>query len=277
MNKYIVLLRLNKPIGILLLLWPTLWALWLVSYGVPDFKIMGIFIFGVIIMRSAGCVMNDILDRKFDKYVTRTRDRPITSGQISVLTASLIFTGLMLIAFNLVLLLNALTILLAFLGALFVCIYPLLKRITHLPQFGLGITFSWGVPMAFAAVIGHLPIEGWWVFLAAAVWTLMYDTLYAMVDRQDDLLIGVRSTAILFGRFDRLIIFLLQILIILLFVKMGTVFALKKFYFFSIVIVAGFFLYQQKLIYHRVPAACFKAFLNNHWVGLIVFLGIVFS
>jgi len=277
MNKYFALLRLNKPIGILLLLWPTLWALWLASQGTPSIKILSIFITGVVLLRSAGCIINDIFDRKIDCKVKRTRDRPITSGQISVFTASIIFIILMSMAFILVLFLNQLTIKLACIGAIFTIIYPLLKRFTNLPQLGLGITFSLGIPMAFSAVTNQLPNNMWWIFVTAFVWTIMYDTLYAMVDREDDLLIGVRSTAILFGKYDRAIIFLLQTIIILLLIKIGLVFKLKYIYFYLLPVTSGLFIYQQWLIRARLPANCFKAFLNNNWVGLILFLGIIFS
>ncbi|MDX1900514.1 MAG: 4-hydroxybenzoate octaprenyltransferase [Gammaproteobacteria bacterium] len=275
MGNYIALLRLNKPIGILLLLWPTLWALWLAACGMPDLKILLIFVFGVIVMRSAGCVINDIADRDFDRYVMRTQERPITSGKIALREAYLIFLLLVSLAFGLVSMLNYLTMALACVGIIFVMVYPLLKRVTHLPQLGLGVTFSWGIPMAFSAVNGYLETGTGWLFLTAVVWTLMYDTLYAMTDRQDDIKIGLHSTAILFGRYDRLVIFLLQSLVLALLFYCGIIFQLGKFYSAMLILVATLFFYQQYLIRERDPLNCFRAFLNNNWVGLIIFLGIV--
>ncbi len=277
LKQYSLLMRLNKPIGIFLVLWPTLWALWLAGAGKPNLTVVVIFILGCILMRSAGCVINDIADRKFDGFVARTRDRPLAAARVSVRSAFYLFLGLLFCAFILVLFLNKLTILLAFVGALLAAGYPFLKRVTHLPQLGLGIAFSWGVPMAFAAVTGAVASQGWSVFFAALLWPVMYDTMYAMVDRADDLKIGVKSTAILFGKADRCMIGVLQIFFLLLLCVVGKVFQLNVFYYLSLVGAGALFVYQQVLIKNALPKNCFKAFLNNNWVGCIIFLGIVLS
>lgn len=275
LKQYVLLMRLDKPIGIFLVLWPTLWALWLAGSGKPPVAIVLIFILGCIVMRSAGCVINDIADRQFDKFVARTRHRPLAASKISVCSASYLFLSLMLCGFVLVLFLNKLTIELAFIGAVLAIIYPFLKRITHLPQIGLGLAFAWGVPMAFAAVTGEVTSEAWLLFSAAVVWPVMYDTLYAMVDRIDDVKIGVKSTAILFGKADRLMVGMLQILCLILLCKIGKDFRLNGFYYFGLFDAAILFIYQQILIKDRLPKNCFAAFLNNNWVGCVIFLGIV--
>lgn len=276
-KQYALLMRLDKPIGIFLVLWPTLWALWLASAGKPNVVVVLIFILGSILMRSAGCVINDIADRRFDGFVTRTRDRPLVAAKISVRAAFVLFFSLMLCAFLLVLLLNQLTILLALMGAVLAVGYPFLKRVTHCPQVGLGVAFSWGVPMAFATLTGTIPIQGWLLFFTAFLWPIMYDTLYAMVDRPDDLRISIKSTAILFGKADKWIIGLLQSFFLLLLYLVGYFFQLNLFYYLSLVGAAFLFIYQQVLIKDRLPANCFKAFLNNHWVGCVIFVGIVLS
>lgn len=276
-KQYVFLMRLHKPIGIFLLLWPTLWALWLAGLGHPNPFIVMIFILGVIVMRSAGCVINDVADRQVDQFVTRTRLRPLAAGKVSLHEALILFLVLMLIALALVLFLNSFTILLAFVGAFLASIYPLLKRVTHLPQLGLGIAFAWGVPMAFAAENNVITANDWQVFLTAAVWPFMYDTLYAMTDRDDDLKIGVKSTAILFGRWDKFIVGLLQVILILLFIQMGYLFKLKWHYYVAVFAAGLLFCYQQWLIKDRDGNACFKAFLNNNWVGMIIFIGILLS
>jgi 4-hydroxybenzoate polyprenyltransferase len=276
-KNYFKLMRFHKPIGIFLLLWPTLWALWLAGNGEPNMFIVFIFVLGVIIMRAAGCIINDIADKKFDLHVKRTQDRPLTSGKITILEAWALFVFLMMLALMLVLLLNPLTIALAFIGALLAMIYPLLKRITHLPQLGLGIAFAWSVPMAFAAQLDEIPSKSWLIFLAAALWPVIYDTMYAMVDREDDLNIGVKSTAILFGKYDRHIIGLLQFIWWVLLIAIGSVFQLNYFYYISVIAAGFLMIYQQKCIYRREPESCFKAFLNNHWIGLIIFAGIIAS
>lgn len=273
-KQYIYLMRLNKPIGILLLLWPTLWALWLASNGKPNIPIVIIFILGVILMRSAGCVINDYADRNFDRHVLRTRERPLATGKITGKEAWILFSILMACAFLLVLLLNPLTILLAFVGALLTMIYPFMKRFTNLPQVGLSLAYSWGVPMAFAAETNTVPLAAWMLFFTAIVWPVIFDTFYAMVDRDDDVKIGIKSTAILFGKNDKLMIGALQMLFLLSLIMVGYIFNLNAFYFLSLLIAALLFLYQQILIKNRDREQCFKAFLNNHWVGLVIFLGI---
>lgn len=272
LRPYFQLMRFHKPIGILLLLWPTLWALWFARQGQPDWRIVSIFVLGVILMRAAGCIINDVADRHIDKHVARTADRPLTTGKISVRAAMSLFCLLMLAAFLLVLLLNKLTIQLAFAAAFFAIIYPFLKRITHLPQVGLGMAFAWSVPMAFAAETAHVPWSAWELFLAAMIWPVMYDTIYALTDRADDLKIGVKSTAILFGRYDYLAIGCLQILFILLMAHVGRLFHMRHVYFGGLCVAIGLFGYQHYLLRKR---HYFKAFLNNQWVGMIIFLGIL--
>lgn len=277
LKNYAYLVRLHKPIGILLLLWPTLWALWLASRGSPSPKLLFIFITGVIIMRSAGCIVNDFADRHVDGHVERTRHRPLATGQVSVREALMLAALLGAMAFILVLACNTFTILLAFVGAALAIIYPFLKRITHLPQLGLGLAFSWGVPMAFAATNGRVGLSAWLLFSTCVLWPVIYDTLYAMVDRNDDLTIGVKSTAILFNEMDKLIIALLQCLFVIAMVMVGLMFNLHLIYYVSLIVVAILFIYQQWLIKDRTPMLCFKAFLNNNWVGFVIFLGIVLS
>jgi 4-hydroxybenzoate polyprenyltransferase len=275
--QYIYLMRLNKPIGILLLLWPALWALWLASSGFPDKKILFIFIAGVILMRSAGCIFNDFADRKFDLHVSRTRERPLASGKVKPYEALLLAGFIALLAFLLVLYCNQLTISLACIGALLTMIYPFLKRMTHLPQLGLGAAFAFSIPMAFAAVTEHISFEAWWLFAAALIWPVIYDTMYAMVDRFDDMKIGVKSTAILFAQKDKWMIAILQILFLIMMIITGKLFQLNWIYYCSLFGAGLLFLYQQFLIKDRDPQACFKAFLNNNWVGLLIFCGIVLA
>jgi len=273
--QYIYLMRLDKPIGILLLLWPALWALWLASNGFPDTKILFIFIAGVILMRSAGCIVNDFADRKFDSHVSRTRERLLASGKVKPHEALLLAGIIALLAFLLVLNCNQLTIKLAFIGALLTVIYPFLKRITHLPQLGLGVAFAFSIPMAFAAVTERISFEAWWLFVAALIWPVIYDTMYAMVDRFDDMKIGVKSTAILFAQKDKLMIATLQIIFLMMMIITGKLFQLRWIYYCSLFCAGLLFLYQQFLIKNRDPHACFKAFLNNNWVGLLIFCGIL--
>ncbi|MEO8402279.1 MAG: 4-hydroxybenzoate octaprenyltransferase, partial [Gammaproteobacteria bacterium] len=258
-------------------LWPTLWALWLASAGKPNLLIVSIFVVGVIVMRSAGCIINDFADREIDKHVERTRDRPLTSGLVTTTEALILFFILITLAFILILFLNHFTILLAFAGLFFAVTYPFLKRVTHLPQIGLGLAYAWGVPMAFAAENNSITPAGWEVFAAALLWPVMYDTLYAMVDRSDDLKIGVKSTAILFAHYDRFMIAILQIIFLILLVHIGFLFKLTEIYFLGLFFAGLLFVYQQWLIRSRDPKACFKAFLNNNWVGLIIFFGVVFA
>lgn len=270
---YLQLMRLHKPIGILLLLWPTLWGLWLAAEGIPDLLVAFVFVAGVILMRSAGCVINDYADREIDLHVKRTRDRPLTSGRVSTREALLLFAGLALVAFALVLLLNPLTIMLSFVGAFLAASYPFMKRFTHLPQAYLGIAFGWAVPMTFAAQTGELDPRLWWVFGATVVWAVSYDTMYAMVDRDDDLKIGVKSTAVLFGKYDRLIIGLLQLVLIGMLYHIGTLFGLGLYYQLGVLAAALMSFYHQWLIRERDRQNCFKAFLHNNWLGAAVFAG----
>jgi len=273
--QYGLLVRLNKPIGILLLLWPTLWALWLSSEGQPDPLVLFVFISGVVLMRSAGCAINDFADRDFDAHVKRTQLRPLAQGRISHKEAVMVFVVLSLIAFVLVCLMNALTIALSFGGAVLAASYPFMKRYTHLPQMVLGVAFGWGVPMVYAAQTGSVPIIAWILFALTVLWTVAYDTQYAMVDRDDDVKIGIKSTAILFDRYDRLIIGLLHFSVILGFLLIGWRYQLSMPYFIGVIVATGFAIYQQFLIRHRQPSSCFKAFLNNNWFGLAIFAGIV--
>lgn len=275
MKNYCYLMRLDKPIGIFLLLWPSLWALWLAGNGRPSWHIVWIFVLGVVLMRSAGCVINDIADRHVDKYVKRTAERPLTANKISLRSAILIFVGLLLSAGGLVLLLNPFTQMLAIIGALLTVVYPFLKRVTHLPQLGLGVAFAWSVPMAFAAEMNHIPSEAWFLFATAILWPIIFDTIYAMVDRQDDIKINVKSSAILFGKYDRWIIGLLQAVFLFLMVSVGYAFHLSWQYKLGLFMAAALFVYQQLLM--RDSTKYFAAFLNNQWVGFVIFCGIVAS
>jgi len=275
LRQYALLMRLHKPIGIFLLLWPTLWALWIAGEGRPDPLVLVVFVLGTALMRSAGCVINDYADRDFDRHVARTRERPITAGRVGSREALLLFVVLALAAFALVLLLNWLTVMLSFAAAALAAIYPFTKRYTHLPQVVLGVAFAWAVPMAFAAQTGEVGRLAWLLFLAPVLWAVAYDTMYAMVDREDDLKIGIKSTAILFGDLDRLIIGLIQFTLLLDLWLVGRQAELGLFYLLGLAVAAGLSVYQQWLIRRREPQACFRAFLNNNWLGLAVFLGIV--
>ena len=277
MNAYFRLMRLNKPIGIYLLLWPTYWALFLSAGGWPDIDLLIIFTFGVIITRSAGCVINDYADREIDKHIARTRDRPITTGEISPKAALLLFFALGLAAFALVLLTNTLTIKISFIALALAILYPFTKRWTNLPQLILGLAFAMSVPMAFSAQTGAVPASAGWIFLATVLWTLIYDTLYAMADRDEDLKIGVKSTAILFAKYDQIFITLLQVLLMIVFIKIGNLFNLGTFFDISLIIILLFMIYHQFLIKKRQKMDYFKAFINNHFIGMIVFFGIFLS
>ncbi|OAT77550.1 4-hydroxybenzoate polyprenyltransferase [Mangrovibacter phragmitis] len=268
------LMRTDKPIGALLLLWPTLWALWLATPGIPPVTILLVFIAGVWLMRAAGCVVNDFADRKFDGHVKRTARRPLPSGDVTEREAITLFGVLVLLSFLLVLTLNTMTILLSVAGLALAWIYPFMKRYTHLPQVVLGAAFGWSIPMAFSAVSEQLPLSCWLLFLANILWAVAYDTQYAMVDRDDDLKIGVKSTAILFGRYDKLIIGILQVAVLALLVLVGWLNHLSGAFYWSLLLAAGLFSYQQKLIAGRDRDACFKAFMNNNYVGLVLFLGL---
>lgn len=274
LRSYAILMRLHKPIGSLLLLWPTLWSLWLAAKGLPSLKNLVIFTLGVFVMRSAGCVINDFADRKIDGRVKRTQDRPLATGAIAGSEALMLFVFLCLLAFALVLQTNLLTIQLSVGGVLLAFCYPFMKRYTHLPQVVLGAAFAWGIPMAYAAETGEIPSSIWLVYVAVVLWTLVYDTFYAMVDRDDDLKIGVKSTAILFGEQDRFITAMLQVITLYTLFLMGKRFGLGDYYHVGLVAVALLFVYQQWLIRYRARESCFRAFLNNNWVGFVVFLGI---
>jgi 4-hydroxybenzoate polyprenyltransferase len=275
LRDYALLMRLNRPIGIFLLLWPALWALLIAGDGQPPPAIVLIFIVGVILMRSAGCVINDFADRKIDRHVARTRNRPLTTGRVSPGEAKLLFSLLSLAAFALVLLLNPLTILLSVVGALLALAYPFMKRVTHLPQVFLGAAFGWAVPMAFAAVTNSVPPLAWLMFTTTVLWATVYDTMYAMVDRDDDIVLGVKSTAILFGDADRQIIGVLQLLLLVCLVMIGHQAGLGWYYYGSLVAAALLALYQQGLIRYREREGCFRAFLNNNWFGAVIFTGIL--
>ncbi|MEH3775930.1 4-hydroxybenzoate octaprenyltransferase [Enterobacter asburiae] len=271
------LMRTDKPIGALLLLWPTLWALWLATPGVPPLWILGVFVAGVWLMRAAGCVVNDYADRKFDGHVKRTAGRPLPSGQVTGKEARVLFIVLVLLSFLLVLTLNTMTILLSVAALALAWVYPFMKRYTHLPQVVLGAAFGWSIPMAFAAVSESLPLSCWLMFLANILWAVAYDTQYAMVDRDDDLKIGIKSTAILFGRQDKLIIGILQVAVLALMVAIGRLNGLNGEFYWSVLVAGLLFAYQQKLIAKRERDACFKAFMNNNYVGLVLFLGLAMS
>lgn len=271
------LMRTDKPIGALLLLWPTLWALWVATPGVPPLGILVVFIAGVWLMRAAGCVVNDYADRKFDGHVKRTANRPLPSGAVSEKEARNLFIVLVLLAFVLVLTLNLMTILLSVAALALAWTYPFMKRYTHLPQVVLGAAFGWSIPMAFAAVSESVPLSCWLMFLANILWAVAYDTLYAMVDRDDDVKIGIKSTAILFGRHDKLIVGILQILVLVLMAAVGWLNGLGWPFYASIAVAGALFVWQQKMIVHRDRDACFKAFLNNNYVGLALFVGLAVS
>ena len=277
MNAYIRLMRLDKPIGSLLLLWPTYWALFLSADGWPDVDILVIFTLGVFIMRSAGCVINDFADRKIDMHIIRTQGRPLATGEISSNSALVLFGLLLLIALGLVLQTNILTIKLSLIALMLATLYPFTKRWTNLPQLVLGAAFGMSVPMAFSAQTGVIPLTAWLVFIATLVWTLIYDTFYAMADRDEDLKVGVKSTAILFAKYDQIIITLLQILLIVVFVLIGNTFDLGLIYDFSLVIILFFMIYHQFLLKKRQKEEYFKAFLSNNFIGMTVFLGIFLS
>lgn len=274
---FLQLMRLNRPIGTWLLMWPTLWALWVAAEGIPGRNVLLIFIAGVYLMRAAGCVVNDYADRHFDGHVKRTRNRPLATGRISEGEAQALFLILVMAAFVLVWFTNLFTVMLSLVGVVLAFIYPFMKRYTHLPQLFLGAAFSWAIPMAFGAVLGQVPFEAWLLFAANIAWTMAYDTQYAMVDRDDDLKIGIKSTAVLFGRADRLMIGLLQGLTLLLLAWAGLRLGLGGFFWLGLAAMAATFVHQQFLIRHRERDPCFQAFLNNHWSGLLVFAGIALS
>ena len=271
---YAELIRLDRPIGILLLLWPGLWALWIAGNGEPPWRIVLIFIAGTALMRSAGCAINDYADRDLDGHVQRTRQRPLASGRVTPREAVLVAAALALAAFLLVLFLNQKTILMSIVAVTLAALYPFMKRYTHMPQLVLGMAFGWAVPMAFTALQNQVPPVAWVLFAATVVWALIYDTMYAMVDRSDDLKIGIKSTAILFGRHDRAIIAVLQLLMLGLLWWAGVLAGRGGWYWLGLCTAALLFLFQQWLIREREAAACFRGFLNNNQVGMALFAGI---
>jgi len=274
-RNYSKLMRIDKPIGLWLLLWPTMWALWLAGEGHPDQGLFVVFIFGVFIMRSAGCVLNDYADRKIDPYVERTRTRPIASGAVTPTEALILFAALGLIAVGLAVMLNRQAQMLAIIAAALTVIYPFVKRFISIPQFVLGAAFGWAVPMAFAAQTGATPQLAWLLFGVALIWAVIYDTFYAMVDRADDLKVGMKSTAILFGDVDLFVIAGLQALMLLALILVGLLANLGFWYYASVFIAGGLMAYHLWLARDRQPASCFAAFLRNHHIGLVIFIGIL--
>jgi len=275
LRNYGKLMRVDKPIGIWLLLWPTLWALWLAGEGTPDQGLFVVFVVGVFIMRSAGCVLNDYADRKIDPYIERTRNRPIASGKVAPTEALVLFVALSLIAIGLATMLNRPAQLLAIVAGGLTVAYPFVKRFVSIPQFVLGVAFGWAIPMAFAAHTGEIPELAWLVFGTAVTWAVIYDTFYAMVDRDDDIKVGVKSTAILFGEVDIFIIGGLQLLMLVALVLIGYRANLSLWYYTSVLIAGMMMAYHLWLARDRQPASCFAAFMHNHYIGMTVFIGIV--
>jgi 4-hydroxybenzoate polyprenyltransferase len=276
LEEYAQLARFNRPVGTWLLLWPALWALWVAGEGTPNQKVLIVFVLGVVVMRAAGCVINDFADRDIDPHVRRTRDRPIAARRVSPTEALVLFVVLLAIALFLVTFLDLLTIKLAFIGAALTVSYPFVKRIFPMPQLYLGISFGgWSVPMAFAAETGKLPRVAWVLYIAAVMWAAIYDTIYAMIDREDDLKIGVKSSAILFADMDKVIIFVMQAMMIWALVLAGQNMHFGQWYYGGLTAAAVLFLYQQWLIRDRNPAGCLRAFLNNQYVGMVIFIGIL--
>ena len=273
--QYALLARMHQPIGTLLLLWPTLWALWIAGAGEPDAGVVLVFVAGVFVMRSAGCVINDFADREVDPHVRRTMNRPIASGKVQPGEALAVFAGLCLVGFGLVLTLNWLAVKYSFAALALAASYPFMKRWTYLPQVHLGVAFGWGIPMAFAALANEVPPLAWLLLTGVVAWAVAYDTMYAMVDREDDLRVGVKSSAILFGDADRWFVGASQVAVLAVLVLAGRQAGLGVFHGVATALSALLFVYQQHLIRNREPAACFKAFLNNNWVGALVFAGIV--
>lgn len=275
--QYSRLMRLDKPIGSLLLLWPTLWALWIASDGLPTIHLLSVFIAGVFITRSAGCVINDYADRNFDRYVARTSNRPLTTGAVSTREALYLIVVLLIIAFLLVLTTNRLTVILSFVALPLGGFYPFMKRYTYIPQLFQGMAFGWGIPMAFAAAGHNIPEIAWLIYIANILWSMTYDTMYAMVDREYDKNIGVKSTAILFEDSDRIFIGIIQLMLLFTFVLIGKKLEFGQYYYLSLIVVTAIIAYHQYLIKDRKPELCFKAFLNNNWLGAVVFIGIVLN
>ncbi len=269
------LMRLNKPVGILLLLWPTLWALWFASVGHPPLMLMAVFTLGTILMRSAGCIMNDMADRHFDGHVARTKNRPLVTGAVTLKQAIILFITLCLLSASLLLFLNVKVFYLAIVGVLLTVVYPFCKRFIKTPQLVLGLAFSWGIPMAFAATLNTLPFETVLLMSLTFAWIVVYDTMYAMADKEDDLLIGIQSTAIYFGQYDRVIIYLLQGFMAFIWLLLAYRFQLNQTFYTCWLFGLGLCVYQQYLIKDRDPQYCFKAFLNNQWYGLVMMLGLL--
>jgi len=274
LNAYERLMRLNKPVGILLLLWPTLWGLLLAGRGYPPWAVVLIFVTGVVLMRSAGCVMNDIADRGFDGQVERTKNRPLVNGEVTTIESVLLAAGLSLVAFILVCFLNKTTVLLS-IAALFLAItYPLTKRFLAIPQAYLGISFGFSIPMAFAAVNDYIPSLAWWLLIANVFWAIAYDTEYAMVDRDDDIKIGIQSSALFFGKYDLLAIMLCYVAMLGIFAYVGMFMGFGTYYFVGVVVASGLAIWQYQMIKKRIKSNFFKAFLANNWIGFALFLGL---
>lgn len=274
LDAYMRLARIDKPIGTLLLLWPCMMALLLAADGLPDLKVLAIFIVGVFVMRACGCIINDFADRKLDAHVTRTQNRPLVSGEVSPKESLTLFVLLGLFAFSLVLMLNPLVVKLSIVGIILTIVYPFTKRFTQMPQMFLGVVWSWSIPMAYAAQTGEIPHSAWWLFAANWCWTVAYDSMYAMVDREDDVKIGIKSTAILFGRYDRHFIALFQLAALFCFILAGWEANRGLVYGLGIFTFVCFGFYQQKLIRDRQRTTCFKAFLNNNWAGMVLFIAL---
>lgn len=268
------LMRVSKPIGTYLLLWPALWSLWIAADGIPSVSLLIIFILGTFLMRSAGCVINDYADRNIDGHVKRTAQRPLPSGKISAKETLILFGGLLAAAFVLVLFTNQLTIWLSVVAVALAACYPFMKRYTHLPQVVLGMAFSWAIPMAFSATLNEVPKIAWLIYIGSILWIIIYDTMYAMVDRDDDIRIGVKSTAVLFGDMDKAIIGLLQLITLAIFIMVGIDLGLSFWFYLGLLVMGGLFIYQQYLIRARQREACFTAFLNNNYAGMAVFIGL---
>ena len=272
--RYIELTRLNRPIGVYLLLWPTLWALWMAAEGWPGWHLLLVFTLGTLLTRSAGCIVNDLTDMRFDGLVKRTKDRVLVTGQVDPIEAALVAGIILFLALLLALTTNIYTVTLSVFAGFIATIYPFMKRHTYLPQAILGIAFSWGIPMAFTAVGNEIPGIAWLLLIANLLWVMAYDTQYAMVDRDDDLRLGIKSTAILFADLDRHMIGILQVAFLLTMLLIPRTLDLSIWYYLGLSAGTGFFVYQHYLTWNRSREGCFEAFLNNHWVGLCIFAGI---
>tara|TARA_B100001113_G_scaffold9730_1_gene7773 strand:+ start:550 stop:1416 length:867 start_codon:yes stop_codon:yes gene_type:complete len=277
LKNYLLLMRLDKPIGIWLLMWPMLWSMWISTDGEVDVTILIVFLFGVVIMRSAGCVLNDIADKNIDPFVKRTKDRPIASGKVSVCEGKKLFILLMAIAFSLLFFLNSATKSLALVGAIITAVYPFLKRVISAPQLFLGVAFGWAVPMTFTANLGYVNTTGWLIFVTAIFWAIIYDTYYAMVDRDDDINLSVKSTAILFGTYDLIIIGICQIIMIILLILLAKIMNATLWVYLSVFISSCIMMHHQIISKRRQRNACFRAFYNNHYIGMVMFIGILLN